>query len=208
MSLVTMADLALPSREPRAARPRRSVVGVAAPDNEGQNAASSVHETLGLIVAYIPSEILVTYVAVVAAIQRDPGAGHTVEWGRVLAVPRAVALSLLDTVCDQAQAWRQPLASPPQALATLADGCRHHRLRRLGVYPAKNSLCVFPLVPASSRNRGTAPGYHAPGAGRTDVSNEPILLRYEVSPELIPLISTRRRLVVAFLEFHRLRPYV
>lgn len=80
MSLVTMADLALPSREPRAARPRRSLVGVAAPDNEGQNAASSVHETLGLIVAYIPSEILVTYVAVVAAIQGDPSASPTGDW--------------------------------------------------------------------------------------------------------------------------------
>jgi hypothetical protein len=80
MSLVTMTDLAIRARDPSAARPWSSLVGVADSDKQSQDAASSVHQTLGLIVAYIPSEILVTYVAVVAAIQSDPGAGHTGEW--------------------------------------------------------------------------------------------------------------------------------
>jgi hypothetical protein len=78
MSLVTMTDLAIRTREPGGARPRSALV--AGSDNQAQDAASAVHQTLGLIVAYIPSEILVTYVAVVAAIQSAPGAGHTGEW--------------------------------------------------------------------------------------------------------------------------------
>lgn len=79
MSLVTMTDLAIRAREPSAARPRSSLVGVAGPDNQSQDATSSVHQTLGLIVAYIPSELLVTYVAVVTAIESDAGTGHTGE---------------------------------------------------------------------------------------------------------------------------------
>ncbi len=62
MSLVTMTDLAIRTREPGGARPRSALV--AGSDNQAQDAASAVHQTLGLIVAYIPSEILVTYVAV------------------------------------------------------------------------------------------------------------------------------------------------
>ena len=75
-----MTNLAIQAREPSAATPRTSLVGVADVDNQAQDAASSVHQTLGLIVAYIPSEILVTYVAVVAAIQSARAVGQTGEW--------------------------------------------------------------------------------------------------------------------------------
>jgi len=80
MSLVTMTDLAIRAREPGVTRPRAASAEIVGSDGSQSDAASAVHQTVGLIVAYIPSEILVTYVALVAAIQSARSVGHTGEW--------------------------------------------------------------------------------------------------------------------------------
>jgi hypothetical protein len=94
VSLVTMANIAAKASMPTATQPvvlgadlgqgleveQLAIAGVSPQSGQTQSDASAVQQALTLIVGYIPTEIVVTYVAVVAAIESGATGSRVGQW--------------------------------------------------------------------------------------------------------------------------------
>lgn len=173
--LVTMANIAAKASMPTVTQPvvlgadlgqgleveQLAIAGVRPPSGQTQSDASAVQQALTLIVGYIPTEIVVTYVAVVAAI--DSGAtgsllGQWVAFWFFLALSPSLCWVLYAT--NLRTQGRVTPVSPKQWPRWQMVGS-DDRLCRVGIHVAGDAIFRFLVVSACGRDRRVANGHHA-----------------------------------------------